>query len=227
MFFPPDVLQWETLTRAEIVRVGYPFPVEYPLSVCLVESGGTVGQVNPNSGASGLMQVMPGTLEGYNKNNHPKIDLWKMRSRDPLYAPEQMRVGLWVMGVYLKKGYQWIAKYNKNPALSDLIKISDLMYVAGPGLVNKKFGHLENRTFDAMVQYDPDWQPFKHPRRVWTWTMEKNNAQWDTEAIDKWIAGETDPPPLPPPDIAGMNNGLIVGLLILAVTSWYFSKKIG
>ena len=224
MNYPPQVLRWADLTRSEIDRVGYPFPVEYPLSVCLVESGGSVGQVNPNSGASGLMQIMPGTLDGYNKNNSPKIPLWKLRSKDPQYAPEQMRVGLWVMGVYLKKGFTFISKTNSNPPLSDLIKISDLMYVAGPGLVNQKFGHLPSHLMADLIEHDPDWQPFAHPRKVWFWTMEQNNAQWNSAAIDSWISGEIQNPVLPPPDIA-TGNGLIAGLLILAVASWWFSKN--
>ena len=225
MIFPPNVLQWESLTRSEVDRGGYPFPIEYPLAVCLVESGGSVGQVNPNSGASGLMQVMPGTLEGYNKNNSPEIPLWKLRSKDPIYAPEQMRVGIWVMGAFLKKGFNWLNETNPDPLISDLIKISDLMYVAGPGLVNKKFGHLSDRSFSALVASSPDWQPFRHPKKVWEWTNEKNAAQWDSSAINDWVSGSAvNPPPQQPPDIAG-GNGLLTGLLLLALASWYFSRS--
>lgn len=224
MIFPSDVLRWENLTRDEIARGGYPFPVELPLSVCLVESSGSVGEVNPNSGASGLMQIMPNTLKDYNKNNSPDIPLSHLRSSDHKYAPEQMGVGLWVMGRYLKQGYNWISETNPNPPLSDLIKVSDLMYVRGPAGVRSDFRDVTSRLFADLEERRPNYQPFAHPRKVWRWTAEENHAVWDMNAIDEWVTGQTDPPELPPPQIA-TQNGFIAALLVLAVASYYFSKK--
>jgi hypothetical protein len=224
MNFPPSVLRWEALTREEIARGGYPFPVEYPLSVCLVESGGSVGEVNPKSGASGLMQVMPGTLATYNKNNSPDVPLSHLRSTNPIYAPEQMRVGLWVMGRYLKQGYNWIVETTPNPALSDIIKISDLMYVRGPAGVKRDFKNTTPHTFAAMETALPNYQPFAHPRKVWKWTTVNNNPVWDVEGIDRWVTGVEEPPAIPPPNIA-TTNGFMGALLILALASWYLQHR--
>lgn len=228
MNFPPNVLRWQAVTRSEIERGGYPFPVEYALSVCLIESRGKVGIVNPNSGASGLMQIMPGTLDGYNQNNSPKIPLSHLRNDNAIFAPEQMRVGLWVMGRYTKNAYKWISKTNPNPPLSDLMRIADLMYVAGPGRVKKGFSELSDRTFDNMMELKPNWlpksKPFNHPLRVWKWTTVKNDPTWDMDAIDAWVTGNTEPPPLPPPTVA-TQNGLIGALLLLAVASYFFSRQ--
>ena len=223
MKFPANVLRWEALARDEISRGAYPFPVEYPLAVCLVESRGSVGEVNPKSGASGMMQIMPGTLEGYNKNNSPDIPLSQLRSSDHKYAPEQMRVGLWVMGQYLKQGYNWVSKTNPNPPLSDVIKVSDLMYVRGPAGVRTDFSDIQSRLFKDLVDRRPNYQPFAHPRTVWKWTNEENSADWDTPAIDNWVTGQTEQPEEPPPMIA-QTNGFIGALLILAFASWYFQN---
>lgn len=225
MIFPNPVLRWAPLVRQEIANGGYPFPPEYVLAVCQVESRGHPGAVNKNSGASGLMQVMPVTLQGYNKNNSPSISLSTLRSKSESAAPEQFRVGMWVMGRYLKLGYNWISETNPNPALSDLIKVSDLMYGAGPGRIRSKFGKLSDRKFDSLVASDPDWQPFAHPRKVWKWTAEKNNPSWDMEAIDQWVSETTETPPITPPDIAGAANGLLGALLILSLASWYMSSR--
>lgn len=223
MNFPNSVIRWGDLARSEVERGGYPFPPEYPLSVCLVESRGYPGLVNPKSGASGLMQVMPITLKGYNRNNSPDIPLSHLRSKD--HATAQMRVGLWVMGRYLKKGYAWISETNPNPPLSDLIKISDLMYVAGPNKIIRKFKAVSSRTYDNLVAHDPDWQPFDHPNKVWKWAAEKNNPTWDMPAIDSWVSGTSTPPENPPPDIASSANGFLGALLILSLASWYLANR--
>lgn len=224
MNFPSRTLRWEALTRAEIARGGYPFPVEYPLSVILVESSGSVGEVNSTSGASGLMQIMPGTLRGYNQNNSPNIPLSHLRSTDPKYAPEQIRVGLWVMGGYLKLGYKWIRETTADPGLSDLIKISDLMYVRGPAGVRSDFKNVNPHSFDAMVAMRPNYQPFAHPRKVWKWTTVNNNPTWDMQAIDNWLSGVTAPPPVETPPLMSSSSGFIGAALLVAVASWYLSK---
>lgn len=226
MNFPPNTLRWGPTMQEEISRGRYPFPLEYPLAVCLRESGGVVGNVNPTSGASGLMQIMPVTLGDYNKYNSPNISLFELRSPDPRNAAKQMRVGLWVMGRYLKRGFEWIDETNPNPALSDLIKISDLMYVRGPAGVRDDFRGLTSRTFNDLVEYRPNYQPFAHPRFVWKWTMVNNNPVWDMNAIDKWVTGETQPPPPEqPPAIANTKTGFLTAIMILAVTSYFLQKN--
>jgi len=224
MNFPPKVLQWAPVVQQETQRGGYPFPSEFTLSVILAESGGDVGQVNPNSGASGLMQVMPNTLASYNKNNNPDISLDTLRSHNISAGPEQIRVGMWVMGRYLKKSFNWLSETNPGPAISDLMRIECLMYLGGPGLVYSKFGHMTDRRFDTLVSAYPNWKYWKYPRKIWKWTTVNNDPTWDTGAIDSWVSGTTEPPVLPPPMIAGQ-NGFLGAMLIIALASWYLSKR--
>jgi hypothetical protein len=193
------------------------------LSVILAESGGDVGQVNPNSGASGLMQVMPKTLDSYNNNHADKITLAQMRSHNPLDGASQIRVGLWVMGRYVKKSFVWISETNPNPALADLIRIECLMYLGGPGLVYQKFGHMSDRRFDTLVAAYPNWPYWKYPRKIWMWTATNNNPTWDIEALDRWVSGETGgtDQPVEPPLIAGDKNGFLLAMMIIAIASYY------
>ena len=64
--------QWQALIAAELERAGYPLPGELVEAVMHRESRGRVGVINPSSGASGLMQVMPVALRDYNNNHKHK-----------------------------------------------------------------------------------------------------------------------------------------------------------
>lgn len=234
MNFPERTLRWQNIVSDEIGRGSYPFPSEYPLAVILVESSGKPGVVNPTSGASGIMQIMPNTLAGYNQHNSPNISLDVLRTKAAWAVPQQIRVGLWVMGRYLKRGYDWLSDTNPDPPLSDLIRISDLMYVAGPARVRNKFSNLTDRSFASLVEAFPNWQPFAHPRKVWMWTAEKNSPSWDMRAINDWVGSNTDPvipvdppPPVPPPAPPAIASsfGMIGALLLFAFASFYFSRE--
>ena len=232
MNFPPKVLRWESAAQSEILRGGYPFPVEFVLSVILAESGGDCGEVNPNSGASGLMQVIRNTLETYNNNNSPNVSIETMRSTDTSDGAAQIRVGLWVLGHYLKRAYRWVASTNPQPGVSDIMRVDTIMYLRGPGRIYDKFGHLQDRRWSQLVASDPDWKFWGYPRRIWKWTQTNNDPVWDMPAINRWVNDGPQPPPPPPPPpppvepplIAGSKNGFLLALIILGVGSYYLKK---
>jgi hypothetical protein len=126
------------------------------------------------------------------------------------------------MGQYIKLGYKWIRETTEEPGLSDLIKISDLMYVRGPAGVRSDFRNVTPHSFNAMVDARPNYQPFAHPRKVWQWTAVNNEPTWNMNAIDAWISGVDAPPP-EAPTIAS-STGFIGAALIIAIGSWYLSK---
>ena len=226
MNFPPNTLRWLPVVLSEIQRGGYPFPPELVLAVIWTESRGTVGDINQNSGASGLMQIMPNTLGGYNENNSQNISLQTLRSSNPSAAPKQIRVGLWVMGRYLTNAYKWITQTNERPQLEDLVRISDLMYVAGPGRVRRKFHEVTDRTFSNLVDFAPAWQAFDHPNNVWRWTEEENDPQWNLASIDAWVSGAA--PILPPQDpispIHTPKGGFMIALAMIGLASFFLKN---
>lgn len=227
MTFPKLVERWRDSAQTEIDAVNAPFPVEYVLAVMQVESQGKPGLIS-SAGAAGLMQVMPNTCKMYNKNNPSRrVQFDTLKSHAMTDGPAQIRVGLWVMMHYMRLGFQWITKTNPAPPINDIVQISDIMYVAGPGRVYKKFGKLSDRTFANCVSVDPDWQPFAHPRKVWKYSTD-NGAQWDLPKLDAWLSKDETPPadtPQPPPNIAGTKNGLLLALAILAVASYYLHSQ--
>ena len=75
-----SVLKWAPLVSEQLTAQGVPLPASLILAVINVESNGKAGIVNPKSGASGLMQVMPGTLTDYNQRHGKNYPLSAMRS---------------------------------------------------------------------------------------------------------------------------------------------------
>ena len=68
-----NTARWAPLVLTELQKQSLPLPVELILAVIDVESRGVTGLVNPKSGASGLMQVMPIALKHYNRYSRGKI----------------------------------------------------------------------------------------------------------------------------------------------------------
>lgn len=142
--FRKNVERWRTVVAEELAARKYPMPVDLVLSTIENESKGKVGTVNTGSGASGIMQVRPATLDTYNANNKSaKVTLAQLRGTSSAAARAQIRVGLWVLNHYWKKVRGWYQKYQAEPpAFIDQALFGDSSYLLGWGNVKPKMDQL-------------------------------------------------------------------------------------
>lgn len=192
MVFKRSVLRWQNDVQMEIDSGGYPFPSDFILAIMQAESGGHPGLVSP-AGASGLMQVMPGTLKEYNKHNKPSISLARLRSKADAAGPDQIRTGLWVIGRYIKTASNYLSSRTNTVPIGDLIKVSLVMYNAGPGATRAKMDKTDP-TYAALASRYPKWSPVeRYVPKVWG-SLESANPVWDMDAIEKWSGTPVNPP---------------------------------
>jgi len=206
----------------ELSRGNYPFPPELILAVIQAESGGTPGQVNPKSGASGLMQIMPIALKDYNQRNKTKLKMDDMKAKTSEAIFLQIRVGIDILGQYWKQAYKFLEPRLTTVQLDDLGPVSSIFYVAGQGAAKKRLAVLEHPTFAAIAKRYPEWNALAYARKVWRLTADQNPV-WDLDAIDEWVGGETKP--VTPPLIAKTpQNGFLLAMLLVAIASFYMKK---
>ena len=175
--------RWQSTVISEITKGGYPFPPGLVLAVIDVESQGVAGIVNPVSGASGLMQVMPATLEWYNRSHALKFTLADLRSRSN--GPAQIRVGIWCIGQFWRSAHRYLSSRLPAVPVDELARIADLMYAAGPGRIRKMMDKLPTPTWEAFVSSYPKSDAIPHPNRVYD-RMDMSTLSPD--AIMSWIA---------------------------------------
>lgn len=210
--------------EAELNRHEYPYPTSLVLAVIQVESAGNPGAVNPSSGASGLMQVMPGTLVEYNKHHERKISLESLRSSTKQGIMDQISVGLWVMGTYLRSAHNWLSQKMPKVGLEDLIKISDHFYAAGPAGTKRKIGDIVPTAKNISEKY-PDWSPVRHAKKVWDFTIAENPI-WDLNAINRWVTGQIIPKPDDKPiDPEKNKHGFLIAMMIIAIAAYFMERK--
>lgn len=211
------VERWRSLVRAELARSGYPLPPEHVLAVMQRESNGKTGTVNPKSGASGLMQVMPIALKDYNNHNSHKYKMSDLRGKTDNAARIQVRVGLWILARFVKGAYNYLKKKLGDVSLDDLMRTADFFYAAGPGNARKRLDKLERPTFDAVKTRFPTWDRIKPAQLVWD-RVTKWGGQWDIPAIDKWLESDITV------EKKKTMSGAILGLVALALVWEYFGK---
>lgn len=180
--------KWLPIVRAEIQRANYPFVPELILSLIQYESAGEAGAVNEKSGASGLIQVMPGTLKGYNQKHKNKISLETMRSMGTYPGKMQIRVGLWVLAKYWQSAYKWIRKQRETVPVSELARFGDAFYAAGPGRVKGMASEL-SRTWQQWTKKYPKSNITLHADRVWS-TTESQSPTWNLKKIDEFLEND-------------------------------------
>lgn len=217
----PNVTKDEVqkMVDEEIAVGGYPFPRALINSLIRVESNYRAGIVNKTSGASGLTQVMPGTLEDFNKKNYPQIPLSELRTDSIEAARKQIQVGLWVLGQFWRGTYKYLQPRMGTVPLDQLVKIADLFYVAGPGATKKKLEKVASPTYESLLAMYPNWDAHNHVRKVWAFTSEQN-PQWNLQAIDDWVSSADKP------KIAGFTDnlgGFVFASLIVSIL-WHFLK---
>lgn len=216
MAFRKSVERWRSIAQSELQRSGSPLPVDLVLATIHVESRGFPGNTNAKSGASGLMQVMPGTLKGYNKATGDNITLDKLRS--PSHPTEQIRTGVWVINTYWRSAYRYLNSRLTDVPVVELGKIADLFYVAGPGAARRRLDKVAIPFYRQVAQRFPTWNALPHPRNVWK--VLPTNIQWDTDGISKWLQGNVR-------RAAQVESTSVLILAALVVGYWFFMRKKG
>jgi len=214
----PQVEKWFETVRSELSRVGNPLPPEYILTLISRESNGNPGVVNPSRGDSGLMQVIPESLETYNNNHRDKYTIDQLRGKTQGSAAIQIRVGLWILSFYLKKVYKYLKSKLGAVPLDDLIKFTDASYASGWGNVKPKIDGAQSPTWDGVKSRYPNWGRITPAEKIWD-TANNEGASWSLPSIDAWIEGTISD------DTKKNIDGAVVGLLIILIAWAIFGRN--
>lgn len=207
--------QWKSAVHAELARSKYPLPPELVLAIMKRESNGRVGVKNPRSGASGLMQVMPIALRHYNQNHRVKYTMADLRAKTIGDGTIQIRVGLWILGFFVKSAYRYLNRRLGEVPIDDLIRTADFFYAAGPGNARRKLDLVSRPTFDNVKARWPHWDRIAPAQLVWS---RSQDAAWDMDGIDRWLQGNVDD------EDEQTQKGAAIGIVIIAIAWWYFEK---
>ena len=210
-----SVLKWAPLVAEQLTAQGVPLPASLILAVINVESNGKAGIVNPKSGASGLMQVMPGTLTDYNQRHGKNYPLSAMRSPLESDAKKQIEVGIAVLAHYWKRAYKYLKSRLGEVPIDELGHIADLFYTAGPGATIKKLDKLSDPTWNAVQEAYPGWNALPHPKKIFAMPH-----QWDLDKLGKWLEGPLKKIGV----ISDPKVGFALGIMIL-MAAYYFMTK--
>jgi hypothetical protein len=173
----------------ELAKQGVPLPVDLILSVVQRESGGIAGNVNPKSGASGLMQVMPIAVKDYNQRHGTHHTMDEMTHSDAQSARAQLEVGIGVLAHFWKTAYAYLAKrYDSTPVpIEELARIADLFFAAGPVATQDKLNKIQPPFWENVQAAYPTWNALPHPRHVL-----KEPKPWNLSAIQQWLDAPID-----------------------------------
>lgn len=208
------VKKWQDAVIAELERQGVPLPAELILAIMWVESRGKAGLVNPTSGASGLMQIMPNTLKDFNKRHGRNYSIDDMRSESAAAALKQIEVGIAVAAQYWKSAYKYLSKKLTDISTELLGRVADLFYVAGPGATQKRLNKLSSISWDSIESNFPKWAALPHPRKVYG---DDYDHPFDTSAISEWLKGADGVVTEPEKD---PKLGFALGILLLMAAYW-------
>jgi hypothetical protein len=214
-----SVVKWEPAVKAELLRQGVPLPAELILAVMWVESRGKAGLQNQKSGASGLMQVMPGTLLDFNKRHGKSYTIEDMRSSSDAAALKQIEVGIGVLSRYWKTAYRYLSKKMEDVPIDLLSRVADLFYAAGPGATQKRLNKLPSITWDAITSEFSNWAGLPHPKNVFENVLEGEPPPYDMDSIGQWLEGEIESITKDP------KMGFALGILLLMAAYWLMKGK--
>lgn len=206
----PKVTRWEPAVTAELAAQGVPLPVQLILQLIHVESRGKPGLINSKSGASGLMQVMPGTLQDFNKRHGKTYTMADLQGESDTAARRQIEVGIAVLSHYWKSAYKYLRSRLEDVPIDELAHIADLFYVAGPGATMKRLDKLNTPTWAAVQSVYPKWNALPHPQNV----FEQPIASWDLTSIGNWLEGPIKK------ILKDPRAGFAVGVLLLILAYW-------
>lgn len=208
-----------------IAAGGYPWPVEYILAIIQSESGGNIGEVNPKSGASGLMQIMPIALKQFNIDTKLGYTMVDMKGKDDQSARRQVRVGLHIVGYMWRQAANYLKKRVSHIVFEDLVQISQLFYVAGQGAAKKKIDEVVEPTFAKIADRFAGWSAIPYTKRIWSDTASLKPV-WDLDAVERWIGGSAGSGPDRPAIARTGKNGFLIGVLAIAIASFFLRDRI-
>lgn len=209
-----NVERWRQMVRGELAAAKIPLPDDLILALIWTESRGHPGTTNEKSGASGLTQVMPATLEWYNRQTGSRALLSALRSPDN--PREQIRVGIWVLGQFWRSAYRYLRSRLQETPVDEIGRIADLFYVAGPGATRRKLDKLEIPFWDRVAARWPEWNALPHTTNVWS--RMPADITWDIDAISSWLkSGDAI--------VRRARQGAIVAIAAVVVGYWYFFKR--
>lgn len=210
------VEQWRALIGSELDKSGYPLPSELVEAVMHRESRGRVGAVNPSSGASGLMQVMPIALKDYNQNHKIKYTMEHLRAKNQAGARIQIRIGLWILARFWRAAFKYMKKKLSTVALDDLAKIADIFYAAGPGNARKRLDKIVP-TYENAKNAFPKWDRIIPAQKVWDYVASAG-GNWDLDSIDSWLESGALI------ERKKTYMGAAIAIVIIAIAVWYMQK---
>lgn len=217
------VRQYLPIVTSELARGEFPLPSELVLAVIQAESRGKAGEVNPVSGATGLMQIMPIALKDYNQRNNDSYVMADLRGTTEPSITIQLRVGIDLLAHYWKLAFKYLKPRLKNVQLEDLGPIASVFYVAGQGTAKEHLNKIERPTFAAIAKRYPTWNATYYARNVWNLTAEQNPV-WDLDALEDWLEGKK--PEEVKPDLIAKTprNGFLLAILVVALASAYMKR---
>jgi hypothetical protein len=215
MVTPVSVSRWEPVVRAELGLQSVPLPHQLILAVIRVESNGKPGLINGKSGASGLMQVMPTTLQDFNNRHGTAYTMADMQSESDSAARKQIQVGIGVLAHYWKRAFKYLSdRMPGEVPIDEIAHAADLFFAAGSGATMKKMDKLQSPTWAAVQAAYPGWNALPHPRKVL-----KDPKPWDMEKISAWLEGPIKK------IVKDPKKGFALGLLVLMVAYWLMKGK--
>lgn len=217
-----SVQKWEPAVVAELQRQGVPLPPELILAVMWVESRGKAGLQNTKSGASGLMQVMPGTLLDFNKRHGKNYTIADLRGDSNAAAMKQIEVGIAVLARYWKSAYKYLSKKLSDVPVDLLAHVADLFYAAGPGATQKRLNKLSTITWDAITSQFSQWAALPHPKNVFETVLEGEQPPYDLDSIGNWLETKIDKVKSP---IEDPKMGFALGVVLLMAAYWLMKGK--
>lgn len=222
MGYSSPVEKWRPWALQELTRQKIPLPVELILSVMARESAGKIGDVNPKSGASGLMQIMPVALADYNQRHGTSYTMADMRGEDELSGRKQVEVGIGTIGHFWKSAFKYLSsRYGQIPVpVDELAPIADLYYAAGPKPVIKRLNQIGPPFWPNVQTAFPEWNALPHPRHVL-----KEPKPWNLSAIDAWLGEPSKKKWINIPE--NPETGFAIGVLILCAAFYFIGGKKG
>jgi len=206
-----NTARWAPLVLTELQKQGLPLPVELILAVIDVESRGVTGLVNPKSGASGLMQVMPIALKHYNSTHAVKFTMADLQSKTNPVA--QIRVGTWILGQFWRNAHDYLSRRLATISMDELAKIADLMFAAGGAAVRKKLDKLPVPTVEGLKTQFSSWNALPHIENVFNRVSTSSISE---TAVNNWVTSSAKTS-ITPGGAGGAGDWIVKALVGIAI----------
>lgn len=162
------------------------------------------------------MQVMPVTLESFNKRAGRSYTLADMRGTTLEAARRQIEAGINVLAHYWKVAFDYLSSRLSSVPIDQIAKIADTDYTAGPGNVHPKLDKLPVPSWEAMAARWPTFNALPHQVKIFAAPL-----PWDIEAIENWVGTPEKIGKI----VKSPKTGFALGVGIIILAYWLMSKK--